>query len=143
MVCPYCGHELAVNNSRPQKSHNQIWRRRLCKACGAIFTSIEALDLTKALVVAKNGANGSKSALTPFNRDKLFISLYESLRHRPAAASDARGLCDTLTAHIIKNAESGHIDSRTIINLTLSTLRRFDMAAATHYAAFHPDRSSE
>lgn len=138
MVCPYCSHELAVTNSRPQKSRNQIWRRRLCKACGAIFTSVEALDLTKALVVAIHDTRGNKPELVPFDRDKLFISLYESLRHRPAAASDARGLCDTLTAHIIKSAENGHIDSRTIIKLALSTLQKFDAAAAIHYAAFHP-----
>jgi transcriptional repressor NrdR len=131
MVCIYCGGDVTVSNSRPQKSRNQVWRRRPCKACGAVFTSIEALDLSQALVVAKN------NALQPFDRDRLFISLYESLRHRPAAASDARGLCDTVTAQLIKVAASGQIDVRTIISTAVNTLRRFDQAAATHYAAFH------
>jgi transcriptional regulator NrdR family protein len=138
MVCLYCSQELSVSNSRPQKSRNQVWRRRPCKACGAVFTSIESIDLSKALIVTKPAADGEAPTLSAFERDKLFISLYESLRHRPAAASDARGLCDTVIAHIIKNAEHGAISPRTIFSLTLNTLSRFDAAAATHYVAFHP-----
>jgi len=89
-------------------------------------------------VVIKPAASGEAPTLSAFERDKLFISLYESLRHRPAAASDARGLCDTVVAHIIKKATHGNISPRTIFSLTLNTLTRFDAAAATHYAAFHP-----
>ena len=138
MVCTYCGQELAVTNSRPQKTRNQIWRRRLCKACGAVFTSVEAIDLSKALIVSKDALQSGQAELQAFDRDKLFISLYESLRHRPTAASDARGLCDTIVAHIITISQNGHINSRTIIEVAVNTLRRFDGAAATHYAAFHP-----
>jgi transcriptional repressor NrdR len=137
MVCLYCHQDLAVSNSRPQKSRNQTWRRRPCKACGAVFTSIEALDLTQALVVLKNGR------LQPFDRDRLFISMYESLRHRPAAANDARGLADTVIAHIIKHAAHGSIEARTIFEQALNTLQRFDRAAASHYAAFHPQKQSQ
>jgi transcriptional repressor NrdR len=132
MVCIYCSGELAVSNSRPQKSRNQTWRRRPCKACGAVFTSTEAIDLQQALSVSKNGR------LQPFDRDQLFISLYESLRHRVTAAHDARALTDTVVGHIIKNGADGAIDSRTIQRQVLNTLRRFDHAAATYYEAFHP-----
>jgi len=141
MVCIYCSSDLSVSNSRPQKSYNQIWRRRPCKACGAIFTSIESIDLSKSLIVLKSLQNAPRAELQAFERDKLFISLYESLRHRATAASDARGLCDTIIAHIIKKAADGKIDSRTIIGLALNTLHNFDAAAATHYAAFHPGPS--
>ena len=146
MVCPYCGGNLAVNNSRPQKSRNQTWRRRPCKACGAVFTSIEYLELSQAVIVSKpsdSPAAGAQPAqrivtdLQPFSRDKLFISLYESLRHRPTASSDARGLCDTVTAHIISHASTGHVAADTIRIAALNTLQKFDAAAASHYAAFH------
>lgn len=132
MVCLYCSNNLNVANSRPQKRRNQTWRRRHCTACGAVFTSIEAIDLAHALVVDSGGQ------LQAFDRDRLFISLYESLRHRPTAASDARGLADTVTAHIISDAVSGSIAVQTITSAALNTLRRFDQAAASHYAAFHP-----
>ena len=132
MVCLYCATELTVSNSRPQKSRNQTWRRRRCSGCGALFTSIEAIDLSQALSVARG------AQLQPFDRDRLFISIYESLRHRPTAASDARGLADTVTAHIISRADSGCVPVRSIVKAVMNTLGRFDQAAATHYTAFHP-----
>jgi len=89
--------------------------------------------------VLKRPQNASRPELKAFDRDTLFVSLYESLRHRSTATSDARGLCDTIVAHIIKKAANGKIDSRTIITVALNTLRNFDGAAATHYAAFHPE----
>ena len=139
MVCLYCGGDLAVSNSRPQKSRNQVWRRRRCQseACRAVFTSTEALDLSQALSVAYEPQN---SELQPFDRDRLFVSLYESLRHRgrSAASHDARALADTVTAHIIKTNIRGRVQARTIRDIALHTLQRFDKAAASHYAAFHP-----
>ena len=153
MVCIYCRGELSVTNSRPQKSRNQTWRRRLCKACGAAFTSTEGINLTQSLVVTKAAdasrvrAEAGKAAraaaattLEPFDRDRLFISLYESLRHRTSACSDARGLADTVTAQLISQAENGQLPVRAIIQTALNTLQRFDTAAATHYAAFHLQR---
>ena len=134
MVCIYCSSPTSVTNSRPQKSRNQTWRRRLCSSCGAVFTSIEAIDLSQALAVQYTDA----TKLAPFDRDRLFISLYNSLRHRPAASREARELADTVTAHIILQAEHGRITARTIAESCLNTLQRFDKAAATHYAAFHP-----
>lgn len=147
MVCIYCQSKLHVNNSRPQLTRNQTWRRRACKACGAVFTSIESIDLSQSIIVSttadnsRHGSGGitrSPETLHPFERDKLYISLYESLRHRDTAASDARGLCDTVTVHIIASARDGHVAARTIARHALNTLQRFDTAAATHYAAFHP-----
>jgi len=134
MVCIYCQGELSVNNSRPQKRRTQVWRRRACKACGAVFTSIEAIDLSQAMTVQQTDA----TSLVPFDRDKLFISLYESLRHRPLAASDARALADTVAGQLITKAEHSRVTSRIIRELALGALQRFDQAAATHYAAFHP-----
>lgn len=136
MVCIYCGGDLSVTNSRPQKSRNQVWRRRPCKACGAVFTSIEAVDLSQAVMVATDAKNGS-DALHPFNRDKLFISIHKSLQHRPTATEDARGLLDTVITSVIAQLENGTVSSRSIGQTVQTTLQRFDQAAATHYAAFH------
>lgn len=158
MVCIYCRGDLSVSNSRPQKRSNQTWRRRLCGACGALFTSIEALDLSQALSVDSDNhkhnnkyTKSSHSELKPFDRDKLFISLYKSLQHRPAAISDARGLSDTVVAHICvqvagrqkAGGQRSQVAVSTIYTIVLRTLQRFDKAAATHYAAFHPQRSTK
>lgn len=141
MVCIYCHGNLAVINSRPQKSRNQVWRRRRCEGCGAVFTAVEAIDLSQAIIVTSSpsdGAKSNKASLQPFERDRLFISLYKSLQHRPTALHDARSLADTVTAHIIKHVRNGSVDRLIIKNEALNTLQRFDKAAASHYAAFHP-----
>ncbi len=145
MICIYCQTDLMVSNSRPQKSRNQTWRRRLCKGCAAVFTTVEAIDLSQSLTLSagSTGRKGFQNAKVdpsqPFSRDRLFISIYESLRHRPTAASDARGLSDTIVALLIKQSDHGSLPVHAVTATTLKVLRRFDQAAATHYAAFHPE----
>jgi len=132
MVCIYCRGNLAVINSRPQLRTNQTWRRRKCLHCGAVFTSVEAIDLAKALSVS------SKGELHAFSRDKLFISIYESCRHRPAANKDAGGLTDTIISKLVSASTDGLVGGATIINTASEVLKRFDTAAAIQYGAFHP-----
>jgi transcriptional regulator NrdR family protein len=101
-------------------------------ACGAIFTSEEQAQYGSALVV-----RSKKDVLRPFERDKLFLSLYNSLQHRPAARQDAGALTDTITHKLLNYVQNGVIERRTILQACLVALNRFDKAAGTHYAAFH------
>lgn len=132
MVCPYCSHDTRVTNSRPQLRTNSIWRRRLCTGCGAIFTSTEHIDLEKSVMVEVNGR------LQPFLRDKLFASIYDSLRHRKSALSDATALTDTVIAKVLGLISDGRIEGTVITQQASAILKRFDQAAAVHYAAYHP-----
>ncbi len=132
MVCIYCHGELSVINSRSQKQRNQTWRRRKCDSCQAVFTSTEAIDLSKALAVK------TTDHLHTFSRDTLFISIYESCRHRPTAPSDASGLTETVIKSLTEQAYNGLLPVATIVQTVTSTLEHFDKAAAVQYAAFHP-----
>ena len=132
MVCPYCSHDTRVTNSRPQLRTNSIWRRRLCSSCGALFTSTEHIDLEKSVMVEVNGR------LQPFLRDKLFASIYDSLRHRKTALSDATALTDTVIIKVLGLISDGQIEASVITSQTSEILKRFDQAAAVHYAAYHP-----
>lgn len=134
MVCIYCGNKTDVANSRPQKRHNKVWRRRHCPSCGAIFTSIEAAALSESLVVAKKS---SKPGYQPFQRDKLFLSVYRSCQHRKHAVADATALTDTILGHLPAISRDGLVDRAALKATALSVLQRFDNAAAVHYAAFH------
>lgn len=132
MVCLYCAHNTRVVNSRSQKKTNQIWRRRLCINCRSIFTTTEAIVYKKEVLVSKG------TALEPFSRDKLFISLYSSLKHRATALSDARELCDTISSRLISLLDKeATIEAQKITNTTQVCLNRFDKVASTHYRAFH------
>jgi transcriptional regulator NrdR family protein len=72
-------------------------------------------------------------------RDKLFISLYDSCRHRVAALSDATHLSNTIIGKLGSESQDGLIASASIARMTYEALSRFDAAAASHYQAFHKD----
>lgn len=132
MVCVYCSSDTQVTNSRHQKRKNTVWRRRKCASCGAIFTTTEVAESAQALSVV------SDRGLEPFLRDKLFVSVYGSVRHRKSALADATGLTDTIVASIYSLANDAAIEQGVISEVTYTVLERFDAVAAMHYGAFHP-----
>jgi transcriptional regulator NrdR family protein len=131
MVCIYCGENTRTLNSRLQKRTNQTWRRRQCLSCKSIVTTLEHIELTKSLVVINNSGETNS-----FVAEKLFLSIYESLKHRPNAINDAKQLSNTVTFKLI-NPTNGRIQSKIITEVTLVALNRFDKVASAHYSAFH------
>jgi transcriptional regulator NrdR family protein len=134
MVCMYCTHLTSVVNSRLQRRTNQTWRRRQCKKCKSVFTTIESSDLSGSIVV-----KCSDRQLVPFSRDKLFLSIYESCKHRTNALQDASLLTQTILSGIIKSANGGCSTRESIIEQVHAVLQRFDKNAATFYIAYHSD----
>ncbi len=134
MVCIYCSQATRVTNSRSQKRQPGTWRRRQCTACQAVFTTREHASLDESFRF-----QSTDGTLEPFWRDKLFIDVYESCRHRKTAHTDATALTDTIVQQILKlpGAPTGLIARDPLVRLAIETLRRFDSAAATHFAAFH------
>lgn len=59
-----------VTNSRPTKEDSQIWRRRKCLHCGAVFTTHEIIDLSHLVVTKKSGKREK------FSRIKLYSGIY-------------------------------------------------------------------
>ncbi len=132
MVCVYCGHSTQVINSRHQKKVNQVWRRRQCTNCQAIFTTREAVDTTQALRIKKD------KAYQPFSRDTLLLSIYDSLKHRKTAETDATALTATIMTKLYPLIHDATLNRTDITKTATAVLTRFDKAAATHYHAFHP-----
>lgn len=132
MVCIYCHSKTRISNSRPSRKTMTVWRRHQCTQCRAIFTTRETPDLINSLRVKTASGN-----LTPFLRDKLFVSVFLSVSHRKTALSDATGLTDTILANILTLKHSGVITIAEIIELSSKTLKRFDLAAYVHYTAHH------
>jgi transcriptional repressor NrdR len=132
MVCLYCSSRTRVANSRAQKRTNTIWRRRQCLDCGAVFTSIEEADLSRSLVVT----NASK-AFSAFQRDKLFLDVYEAVRHRKTAYADATALTGTIISRLLPQSAQGSVAAAQITDTVRQVLGAFDHAAATHYTAYH------
>ena len=132
MVCLQCSSETQIINSRPQKRINAVWRRRRCTVCTSTFTTHETADLGAAWrVKTQNGV------LTPFSRDKLFLSLYASLQHRPDAIEDASALTETVMTKLANAIHDGLVKSSDITQYVLAVLNRFDSVASVHFQAFH------
>lgn len=131
MVCVYCEGPTGVINSRPQKKNNQVWRRRVCKDCGAVFSTQEAAQYDLAWQVRRG------TRLEPFSGLKLFMSLYKSCEHRKTALSDAQGLAETITGKLAALVRDGAVSDRDIARTAQVALNRFDKAASVHYQAFH------
>ena len=79
----------------------------------------------------------SKDRLQPFKRDRLFLSVYDSLRHRKSAISDAEGITATIISKLARKRLDGRLDKHEIVDIALSTIKHFDKAAAVHYKAFY------
>jgi transcriptional regulator NrdR family protein len=76
--------------------------------------------------------------LQAFERDKLLLSIHDSLKHRKTAVRDATGLTDTVISQLYPLMRQTVVEKTGITAVTLVVLKRFDKTAATHYAAFHP-----
>jgi transcriptional regulator NrdR family protein len=110
----------------------QVWRRRLCTKCGAIFTTNESVDLSTSLAV--RAANGPVS---PFSRDKLFVSILRAVGHRQTPLDDASALTATIISKLLHSTTDAAIEPTQIRDMALETLRRFDTAASVQYQAYH------
>ena len=132
MVCIYCGGETQVINSRHQKRLNQVWRRRQCLNCAAVFSTEEVAQYAAAWMVLDRAGH-----IRPFQRDKLFVSIYNSCQHRRSALGDATALTDTVIQKLVAQDRDGLITGSLLLQTVQVALNRFDMAASTYYAAFH------
>jgi transcriptional repressor NrdR len=132
MVCIYCGAKTHVINSRSQRRANQVWRRRECFDCRAVFTTEEVAQYHSAWSV-KNTDN----QLQPFSRDKLMLSLHKVCAHRPTATADAGSLTDTVIKKLAPHASDGVINRLAVIQAVQVALNRFDHVASVQYQALH------
>ena len=103
-------------------------------SCGAVVSSKEFYNLEGSIVLLSNNDQVS----LPFIRERLFISIYESCRHRPTAITDAIGITETVIAQCLASQKpEGTVNRLDLILITRRTLMQFDAAAGMYYAAYH------
>ena len=131
MVCLYCHSKTRVTNSRHQKRSNQVWRRRQCQACRAVFTSHEAIDLSSALLVGSGRS-------TPFISDMLFAEVMLALQDRKDCYLAAREVTSTVIRELLKLPDKPRIEPKQISQAAAKVLKRLDKRAYLRYMAEHP-----
>lgn len=137
MICIYCDSETRVTNSRLQKRSNQIWRRRKCTACGAVFTSHEAIDLSSSLIVDYGALQ------KPLLIDKLFTEVLLALQDQKDCYVTAREITSTVIAELLKLPEKPIFKSQTISQIAAKVLKRFNRQAWLRYVSEHPSLQSK
>ncbi len=132
MQCLYCKSDTRVGNSRLQRRSNQVWRRRVCKRCGAVFTTHEAIDLSSTLLVIVGGVP------KPFVTDMLFTELLLAMSHRRNAYLDAREATNTVIKRLLELPGKPLYSPPQISLITSEVLKKLDKRAALRFAAEHP-----
>lgn len=135
MVCIYCNGKTRVFNSRRQVRNNNVWRRRKCLSCGAIFTSVESPDLSSSLSVNRMGV------YEPFLEDLLFTEILLALQDRKDCYSATRELTNSVIRNLIRE-EGASFTPHQISAATSKILKRFNRRAYQRYAADHPSATS-
>jgi transcriptional repressor NrdR len=138
MKCPYCRRTASdVYNSRITKFGAQTWRRRRCRNCGKSFTTYEAIDLSFLRVTSTASRKD-----VPYNRAKLFSSLYQTFLDVPHKAATIDAVTDTIEAKLL-DLQRPVITSADIARLTLTTLKHFNTAAFLRYLATHAEFTTQ
>lgn len=131
MICLYCKADTSVTNSRLQRRSNNVWRRRQCKACRAVFTTHEAIDLGSTLLVAKKPPQ-------PFKTDLLFTELLLALQDRKDCYTAAREATHTVIQKLLKLSNKPLFEPRQISRETAGVLLKLDKRAYLRYVSEHP-----
>ncbi|HET9722008.1 MAG TPA: hypothetical protein VFP32_03190 [Candidatus Saccharimonadales bacterium] len=132
MICLYCGGDTKVTNSRLQKRNNQVWRRRSCLKCGAVFTTHESVELESALSVEKSGR------FEPFLPDLLLDELISAMRHRKDVYTASGEVMGTIVRRLLALPQKPRFSSQDITRTTSEVLKHFDRRAYLRYIADHP-----
>lgn len=121
-----------MTNSRLQRRNNQVWRRRQCLDCGAVFTTHEAVELESALSVVKHSQN------QPFLADLLLKELMNTMKHRNDVYTASREVLGTTIRKLLALPQKPLFTPQDISKTTAGVLKRFDKRAYLRYLADHP-----
>ncbi len=132
MLCVYCGGDTGVINSRTQKRANQVWRRRRCTVCKAVFTSIEAVELSNTLTVV------SGDSTAPLVPERIYVDILHALKDRSDPYIASRELTNTVIKRLLTLPEKPTFRPEQISRAVATVLRRFDARAYLRFVAEHP-----
>ena len=131
MRCPFCSCvDTQVKDSRPSQDHAAIRRRRFCPSCGSRFTTFEHVQLRELTVVKRDNTR------TPFERDKLMLSINIATRKRPVDPDDIERMANGIVRRLETLGESD-VTSTTIGELVMDGLSQLDPIAYVRFASVY------
>jgi len=129
--CPFCvGEETRVQDSRLAEGGGAVRRRRICRACGARFTTFERAELRLPQVVKGDGRREA------FSEDKLLTGLQRALEKRPVASETVERTVRDIERRLMQSGEK-EIPSREIGQWVMEALRDLDEVAYVRFASVY------
>ncbi len=126
MLCPYCGSDSRVLDSRA--AADAVRRRRECLSCTRRFTTYERLAPSEIKVLKRGGA------AEPFSREKLLTVLSRLARERPVSSKACDEIARGLEAEIV-DAGAHAVTSSQLADRILLRLRELDPVMAQRFAS--------
>lgn len=126
-----------VSNSRPTKDNTQIWRRRHCTYCKALFTTHEIIDLSHLIVLKKSGQPER------YNHMKLYTGLY---RATVSKTQNRAKKVDRVTREVesdILFLKKKRVKTEEIGDIVLKKLKKIDTGMFLRFLAYFKDITSE
>jgi len=131
MKCPFCGHsQTAVLESRISEDGNSFRRRRECEKCQKRFTTYERVEGPNLLVIKKDGRRET------FDREKIKRGVLKACEKRPVSLEAIEGITNEVEQELLKK-DTVEIPSKTIGNMVLRKLRKFDKVAWLRFASVY------
>lgn len=131
MKCPYCGH-LAdkVVDSRESGDGDVIRRRRECLQCEKRFTTYEAIEASRLMVIKKDGRR------EPFDRKKLLAGLLKACEKRPVGMQQLEQFLDAVEQDLSKSFDK-EVPSTEIGKRVMARLHQLDPVAYVRFASVY------
>ncbi|MBI3956504.1 MAG: transcriptional repressor NrdR [Candidatus Kerfeldbacteria bacterium] len=131
MKCPVClAADTKVTDSRLTSEGFAIRRRRECVECGFRFSTFEEVEILNLSVIKRDGRR------EPYSREKLENGLKKALEKRSVTQDDFRKLINRIERDI-QHLQRSEITSRTIGELVMKRLKRFDSVAYIRFASVY------
>jgi len=133
MRCPFCGFDdQKVLDSRPAREGEAIRRRRECLGCERRFTTFEAPERPRLLVVKRDGSRAD------FNKDKVMHSMLLAARKRPVPADVLREAVERVERSLFDSFDD-EVPTSAIGHRVMQELSQIDVVAYVRFASVYQE----
>ena len=133
MLCPICGGDSKVLDTRTNESVNSVKRRRECMKCGKRFTTYERIEDMPLIVRKKSG----RTEL--FDKSKILKGMAKACEKRPVSIDQLEDMVDKIERQL-KNQYT-EVSTADIGETIMKNLLQLDQVAYIRFASVYKDFS--
>ena len=133
MLCPICGGDSKVLDTRTNESVNSVKRRRECMKCGKHFTTYERIEDMPLIVRKKSG----RTEL--FDKSKILKGMAKACEKRPVSIDQLEDMVDQIERQL-KNQYT-EVSTADIGETIMKNLLQLDQVAYIRFASVYKDFS--